>query len=523
MHMITTYTRTAAVLAALLASLSLVTSPTALAATAPGVAWQSPASGGDVDPLFAKAKAEKRPVLLYWGAKWCPWCNRLKATLFNRADFADMSRAYVAVEIDGDAPGAQKLGARFKVNAYPALILFNPDGSEFTRLPGEMDAAEVLNVMQLGIAGGRSVKDVLTDATAGKRLSVNEWRMLSFQEWDQDERLGSSSERTAVLSKLAKASEGGDEEASTRLWLKSLAAMANGSTANADQLPRLLGVLKDAGLTRKQMGVLMFSAPKLVQVFAPEKGERRTSLVAALDSALARLTKDETLSPADRLLALQGRVDLARMDAPRDELHPTMPAPLLAEVRDQVARHDREVTNPYERQAVIPAAAQVLSQAGLWAESDSLLKAGLARSHSAHYLMGQLAGNAMRQGRTEEALRWSAEAFAKSEGPATRLQWGASHLRMLVRVSPGDTAKIESTASQLFGEAAKDPGAFYERSESALKRIAGELARWNKAPAQAAAVSRLKSQLGGLCGQLSADPRAKASCENLVKLASEKG
>ena len=123
-------------------------------------------------------------MLLYWGAKWCPPCNQLKATLFNRQDFIERSRAFVAVEIDGDRPGAQKLGARFKVRGYPTMVLFTPAGAEITRLPGEADAPQVMAVLQQGLAGGRPVKAVLADARAGKPLTSNEWQLLAFYSWE---------------------------------------------------------------------------------------------------------------------------------------------------------------------------------------------------------------------------------------------------------------------------------------------------------------------------------------------------
>src|SRR3982751_1884628 len=57
-------------------------------ADAPGIAWFD----GDVDAAFASAKAANKPVLLYWGAQWCPPCKQLKSAVFSRPDFIEKSK-----------------------------------------------------------------------------------------------------------------------------------------------------------------------------------------------------------------------------------------------------------------------------------------------------------------------------------------------------------------------------------------------------------------------------------------------
>ena len=138
-----------------------------------GIAWQR----GDIDAAFAAAKAANKPVFLYWGAVWCPPCNQVKATIFNRQDFVDRSRFFVPVYLDGDTRSAQKLGARFKVSGYPTMILFKPDGTEITRLPGEVDAEQYMRVLALGMSGARPVKDTLAAALAPGRIQTHARRM----------------------------------------------------------------------------------------------------------------------------------------------------------------------------------------------------------------------------------------------------------------------------------------------------------------------------------------------------------
>ena len=485
------------------------------------VAWQEAASDADIDKAFSTAAAQNKPVLLYWGAVWCPPCNQLKATLFNRQDFAEQSRSFVAVHLDGDAPGAQKLGTKFKVVGYPTLILFSPDRRELTRLPGEVDAAQVMQLLQLGLASGRPITQVLADARDGKPLQGPEWRLLAFYSWETDEgaQAVSAEQRGPLLRKLAANCPASEAATCTRLALKSIGDgdEKNAPAPDAATRARVAQVLADPALSRTYMDVLTNSATDIVTVLAPKPGADRQKLVASFDTALTRLQSDSTLSRGDRLGALFARVDLARIDQSKDSMHPKLPPALVKEVRDAAAATDREVTNAFERQAVIPGTSQLLEEAGLWKESETLLNSSLSKSHSPYYLMSELGSNARKQGRTAEALQWYQQAYDKSEGPATRLQWGASYLSALVDLAPQDAKRIEATAQSVFNEAAGQANAFDQRSGRSLQKLGAKLQKWNAGGKHQAIVDRLSTQVQGLCAKLPAADPQHATCEGVFK------
>ena len=517
-----------------------------------GIAWRHASNDADVDAAFAQARADAKPVFVYWGAKWCPPCNQVKATLFNRQDFIERSRAFVPVYVDGDSPGAQKLGARFKISGYPTMVLFNPQGAELTRLPGEVEGERYTQVLTLGMNAQRSVKDVLAQALVeagphaaarspsagppqaglapsggrprytaaeGQSLTANDWRLLAFYSWDTDhQQLVDKSGVPGLLKRLADACPADQPESAARLRLKALAAVDEKAPAHPDAAAQasVLALLGDAGAARVHLDMLTNYAPDITRALSKPASPHRAELLAAFDTALKRFEADTTLSRADRMQALIAQVDLARIDA-KKAAAVKLPEPLIADIREHTARADREITDGYERQAVITAAAYLLDQAGLVAESDALLKANLAKSHSPYSLMSELASNAKKRGDKAEALRWYGEAFATSEGPATRLQWGASYVNALVELTPRDEAHIEQVAGQLFAEAAKQPDAFYERSGRSLQRVGTKLQAWNRSGAHAGVLRRLQSQLDGLCAPLDKAEPQHARCTMLLK------
>jgi len=158
----------------------------------------------------------------------------------------------------------------------------------------------------------------------------------------------------------------------------------------------------------------------------------------------------------------------------------------------------------------------------MWKESEALLKSSLSKSHSPYYLMSELGSNARKQGRNADALQWYQQAFDKSEGPATRLQWGTAYLGALVDLAPNDSKRIETTAQAVFNEAATQPNAFDQRNGRALKRLGAKLVKWNAGGKHQAVVDHLSAQVQGLCAKLPAGDPQHATCDGVFKPAATK-
>jgi thioredoxin-related protein len=495
----------------------LVAAP-AVAAT---VAWVKPV-GADMAPIFAQAMASNKPVFLYWGAVWCPPCNQIKATVFNRQDFIERSKLFVPVYLDGDTPGAQKLGAQFKVRGYPTMILFKPDGSELTRLPGEVDATRYMEVLGLGLAAGTSVKASLAEALGANSatLKPEAWRLLAYYAWEQDEaQLVVPKEHAAVLHKLALACPATLPSIAARLALKSVVSAALDKTALPDAgaaLSRVQQVLREPALAHENFDVLANYATDMVGVLTPAGSAGRAALQASWVTLLDQFAADASLSRADRLSALSARLALARLDLPKDA-KPVLPAALLAHVREAAAAADKNTSNTYERQAVIPNAADVLSEAGLLDESDALLKAELPKALSPYYHMLVLSANAKTRGDTVAALDWSERAWQESKGPATRLQWGSGYVNRLIELAPNDAARIEKAATGVLAELEAVPETFYERNRRGLEKMGQRLQAWNAKGQHAGVIRKLSQQLDGVCAKLPAQDETRAACGGVFK------
>jgi len=133
---------------ALLASLCVATP--AFPADAP-IKW----SGWDGD-VFARAKAEKRFVILDLQAVWCHWCHVMDEKTYSDPRVEKLiGQKYIAVRVDQDA--SPDLSARYGDWGWPATIIFAPDGAELAKRRGYIEPERMAALL----------KAVISDPTPG--------------------------------------------------------------------------------------------------------------------------------------------------------------------------------------------------------------------------------------------------------------------------------------------------------------------------------------------------------------------
>jgi thioredoxin-like negative regulator of GroEL len=486
------------------------------------IAWVKP-EGASLESVFAKAKVENKPVFLYWGAVWCPPCNQIKATVFNRPDFIERSKSFIPVYLDGDTPGAQKLGTQFKVRGYPTTILFRPDGTELTRLPGEVDAVQYMQILKLGMAATQPIKVTLAAALtpasgAAPALSVDAWNMLAYYAWETDEaQLMAQKDVVPTLQQLVQNCPPQYAEALTRLTLRA-SVMATGAPKSSKAQPQALAaltrILADVSRARANGDILINYANELVTALSAAGTSERSSMTTALNTALDRLSTDPTLSKADQLGAVQAKVSMAQIGKPKSS-KPELPAELVAQAQTAATKADQTATDKYERQAIIPSAAHLLSEVGLVDASDAMLVAELPKAVSGYYHMLVLASNAKLRGDKAASLDWAEKAYVGSLGPATRLQWGSGYVNKLIELSPQDSVRIENAASQVIGELDGVPETFYERNRRSLEKMGLQINKWNAGGKHAAVVRKLSTQLNRICVKLPEADSARGACNGV--------
>ncbi len=490
-------------------------------AGATGIAWFH----GSLEQAFATAQRERRPMLLFWGAQWCPFCHTLKATVFRRPDFISETRLFVPVYLDGDDPGAQQWGERFHVQGYPTLVLLDPDRHELMRLGAGRDVSQYAAALHLALEQLQPIDTVLQSAAVGRRLSADGCRRLANNAWDLDtvepSRYGERADQLQAAERACPA-DAAPERANLTIYAAGYAADAYG-VRKPHALPPQLVALTDQVAAILAQPPLALSCAEALQTLdasffraARARGASFAALlrdryVAAMDAAAA----DPRYVQADQLGFIDAKmVALTSIGGPAYRIRPAVLAAADRRIDAALAAEQ----SAYVRPGLVNASLGILEDSGQYPRAYQVAQDEIGRSDAPYYYQADLAQIAEKLGHKQEAIRLYAQAYAGSRGPATRFQWGQLYLSALLRLAPQDAMRIQSVGLQVLGEL-DGTDRLADRARGRLEQLDGALRTWNVAAhgGHAAVLQTLHTRMQQVCVKLPPQAPDRTGCDAFLR------
>ena len=110
---------------------------------------------GSFEEAQAAAKATGKRLFVDVGAYWCPPCRELDEQVFTQAEVgAALNDGYIAVHIDAEKGEGPDVVARYRVQAYPTLLVLEAGGLERGRIVDALAPAELLAALGEIARGG---------------------------------------------------------------------------------------------------------------------------------------------------------------------------------------------------------------------------------------------------------------------------------------------------------------------------------------------------------------------------------
>jgi hypothetical protein len=478
------------------------------------IAWQK----YGLDQAFSEAFASNLPVFLFWGAEWCPDSTQVQVAIFDRPEFISRIQRFIAVHIDGDDEQAQWLGERLGISNYPTMTIFDPNGREVTRLPCEIGIQQYAHALDSTLAIMTPVPALLREFVSDSKgqLDEDEWRMLAYYNWEQDGlRACSGLDPVPVITALAEACPDNMPIERSRLLVARVRAMlgSDGLSESDRQsgTEQLIKVLAEPDLCMANLDMIINHPTPTTAGLTRAGSPLRRSLASAWLKSLDALEGTGTLSATQQVHITRARIRLLRTD---DALA-TLPSALLEQA---LAKADWVNANILgrERAPAVNAAANTLTEAGLFAEATSFLLGQLTTVTSAFYFMHKLSITARKAGQTRQSLAWLERAHAEAMGPATRFQWGVNRVIGLVDMAPDEADVIEQTAASLISELGKSMNPLHNRNVTRLQQLDSKLRQWNESNIHAQSLQHIRAALVDVCASLRENQAVPLICQEFL-------
>jgi uncharacterized protein len=102
---------------------------------------------------FARAKAERKYIVLDGSAEWCHWCHVMEATTYHDPEVRKiLDKHFIAVKVDVDSrPDVEE---RYGEWGWPATVMFAPDATEIGKYRGYIEPEKFRGILEEIVASG---------------------------------------------------------------------------------------------------------------------------------------------------------------------------------------------------------------------------------------------------------------------------------------------------------------------------------------------------------------------------------
>jgi uncharacterized protein YyaL (SSP411 family) len=138
-----------------------------------------PMQGAPKEPLpwadfsaatFAKAKAERRFIVMDGSAEWCHWCHVMEATTYHDPAVKKLlGERFVQVKVDIDS--RPDLEERYGDYGWPATVIFSPDAEEIGKYRGYIEPEKFVEILQAVVDAPQTGAKASASASRGGEAS----------------------------------------------------------------------------------------------------------------------------------------------------------------------------------------------------------------------------------------------------------------------------------------------------------------------------------------------------------------
>src|SRR5437588_2531896 len=132
---------------------------------------KEPLPWADFTPAtFARAKAERRFIVMDGSAEWCHWCHVMEATTYHDPAVKKiLGEHFVQVKVDIDS--RPDLEERYGDYGWPATVIFSPDAEEIGKYRGYIEPEKFAEILRAVVDAPHAGAKASASASRGGEAS----------------------------------------------------------------------------------------------------------------------------------------------------------------------------------------------------------------------------------------------------------------------------------------------------------------------------------------------------------------